>query len=202
MRIATGKAKRTYARGVSIVKFVRRALRRNGPARSIRAALRRVIRLATVRDGRRFAARDRFARGRLSRTDPWHDFKRVFRHTHPKPQRGMIAVNAALRQVGDPYVWGAAGPNAFDCSGLTQWAWGHAGVSLDHFTGSQWNQGRHVSRNALKPGDLVFFHADLGHVGLYVGGGRMVVAPHAGARVRVDPVNWGSYVGAVRPWPR
>lgn len=108
------------------------------------------------------------------------------------------ALEWARREMGKPYVYGAAGPDAFDCSGLTQYVFGKAGIALDHYTGSQWNAGRHVDRSELQPGDLVFFYSDLHHVGLYVGGGQMIDAPHSGASVRQEGVWWGDYVGAVR----
>jgi peptidoglycan DL-endopeptidase CwlO len=111
---------------------------------------------------------------------------------------GVQALKWALTKVGDPYVWGAAGPNAFDCSGLVMWAYAQVGISLEHFTGDQWNEGQHISRSELEPGDLVFFYPDIGHVGLYVGNGLMVDAPTFGQNVQVQPVFWSAYVGAVR----
>jgi cell wall-associated NlpC family hydrolase len=111
---------------------------------------------------------------------------------------GVQALRAALTRIGDPYVWGAAGPSAFDCSGLVMWAYAQVGISLMHFTGDQWNEGEHVSRDQLEPGDLVFFYADLGHVGLYIGNGLMVDAPTFGVPVHVEPVFWAYYEGAVR----
>jgi peptidoglycan DL-endopeptidase CwlO len=111
---------------------------------------------------------------------------------------GAQAVRWALTQVGKPYVWGAAGPDAYDCSGLVMWAYAHVGISLGHFTGWQWNAGEHVSRNQLQPGDIVFFFADLGHEGMYIGNGLMVDAPTQGVPVHVEPVFWSAYVGAVR----
>jgi peptidoglycan DL-endopeptidase CwlO len=110
---------------------------------------------------------------------------------------GAQAVRWALSRVGDPYVWGAAGPNAFDCSGLVMWAYAHVGISLDHFTGDQWNEGEHVARSQLQPGDIVFFFADISHEGMYVGNGLMVDAPTQGVPVHVEPVFWNAYVGAV-----
>ncbi|WP_083401183.1 C40 family peptidase [Pseudofrankia sp. EUN1h] len=110
-----------------------------------------------------------------------------------------VAVAEAYRQIGKPYVWGAEGPDAFDCSGLTQWVWAKAGAQLPHYTGDQWNAGRHVSRDQLIPGDLVFFNAALDHVGVYIGNGQMIHAPHTGAVVRVENVWWSSFQGAVRP---
>jgi cell wall-associated NlpC family hydrolase len=121
--------------------------------------------------------------------------------TVPAPGGGgaATAVAEARQQLGKPYVWGAAGPGSFDCSGLTQWVWAKAGVQLPHYTGDQWNAGRHVSRDQLAPGDLVFFDADLDHVGIYIGGGQMIHAPHTGTVVRVENVWWDKFQGAVRP---
>jgi cell wall-associated NlpC family hydrolase len=95
-------------------------------------------------------------------------------------------------------VWGAAGPSSFDCSGLVMWAYEQVGISLEHFTGDQWNEGQHISKSQLEPGDLVFFFPDIGHVGMYVGNGLMVDAPTFGQVVQVQPVLWNDYVGAVR----
>jgi cell wall-associated NlpC family hydrolase len=111
---------------------------------------------------------------------------------------GTRALKYALTKVGDPYVWGAAGPSSFDCSGLVVWAYGQEGISLPHYTGALWNSGMHVSRDGLEPGDLVFFYADISHVGIYIGNGLMVAAPRTGENVKVQPVNWAIYVGAVR----
>jgi cell wall-associated NlpC family hydrolase len=111
---------------------------------------------------------------------------------------GAQALRWALTRRGYPYVWGAAGPHAFDCSGLVMWAYAKVGISLPHFTGDQWNMGVHVGRNQLQPGDLVFFYADLGHVGLYIGNGLMVDAPDFGEDVQVQRVMWDVYAGAVR----
>jgi cell wall-associated NlpC family hydrolase len=111
---------------------------------------------------------------------------------------GAQALRWALSVRGSPYVWGAAGPGAFDCSGLVMWAYAKVGISLPHFTGEQWNMGIHVGRNQLQPGDLVFFYPDIGHVGLYIGNNLMVDAPDFGEVVQVQPVMWAYYVGAVR----
>ncbi|MCM3885483.1 C40 family peptidase [Frankia sp. R82] len=109
-----------------------------------------------------------------------------------------VAVQEAYAQLGKPYVWGADGPGTFDCSGLSQWVWRKAGVALSHYTGSQWNEGKRVSRAELIPGDLVFFNPDLDHVGIYVGGDQMIDAPHTGEVVRVENI-WPSFQGGVRP---
>jgi cell wall-associated NlpC family hydrolase len=111
---------------------------------------------------------------------------------------GAIALRWALTRRGDPYGWGDAGPGIFDCSGLVVWSFAQEGIALPHYTGSLWNSGMHVSRADLQPGDLVFFFADISHVGIYVGNGLMVDAPTYGQPVQVQPIYWGSYVGAVR----
>jgi peptidoglycan DL-endopeptidase CwlO len=108
------------------------------------------------------------------------------------------ALREAMTKIGDAYVWGAAGPSSFDCSGLVVWAYAQLGVSLPHFTGDLWNSGVHVSRAQLEPGDLVFFFADISHVGIYVGNGFMLDAPTFGIPVGIHPVFWSAYAGAVR----
>jgi peptidoglycan DL-endopeptidase CwlO len=116
----------------------------------------------------------------------------------PGDSVGVQALKFALTRVGDPYVWAAAGPTEFDCSGLVVWSYAQVGVTLEHFTGDLWNEGEHVSRSELEPGDLVFFFADISHVGIYVGNGLMVDAPEPGQDVQVQPVFWSAYAGAVR----
>jgi cell wall-associated NlpC family hydrolase len=111
---------------------------------------------------------------------------------------GAQALQAALSKRGDPYVWGAAGPSEFDCSGLVLWAYAQEGISLPHYTGDQWNSGVHVARADLEPGDLVFFYPDISHVGLYIGNGLMVDAPDSGDVVKVQSIYWNNFVGAVR----
>jgi hypothetical protein len=120
----------------------------------------------------------------------------------------LVAMDAALDQVGDPYVWGATGPDAFDCSGLTWWSYASAGIALPRVSRDQYAAGgTPVDVDALLPGDLVFFATadwDPGvvhHVGMYVGDGLMVAAPRPGLTVRVEPVPAAGYVGAVRPAP-
>lgn len=107
-------------------------------------------------------------------------------------------VSFALQFVGRPYVWGASGPNAFDCSGFTAYVYSKFGVHLDHYTVSQYNTGQAVSRGNLVPGDLVFFNTyqPIGHVGIYIGGGQYVHA--ASSRTGVIVSELGSYAGARR----
>jgi cell wall-associated NlpC family hydrolase len=111
---------------------------------------------------------------------------------------GVQALRYGLTRVGYPYAWGAAGPTAFDCSGLVVWAYAQIGISLPHFTGDLWNSGVHVSRAQLQPGDLIFFFADLGHVGIYMGNNMMLDAPTFGIPVGVHQIFWSAYMGAVR----
>lgn len=113
--------------------------------------------------------------------------------------RAARAVSFAYGALGKPYAWGATGPSAYDCSGLTQAAWRSAGVSLPRTTYTQINAGRRVERGELAPGDLVFFYSGVSHVGIYVGGGRMIHAPHPGAPVRIAPIDRMPFAGAARP---
>jgi peptidoglycan DL-endopeptidase CwlO len=108
---------------------------------------------------------------------------------------GVQALRWALTRLGDEYVWGGAGPDDFDCSGLVMWAYAQIGISLEHFTGDQWNEVVHVPRSELEPGDLVFFYPGIEHVGLYMGDGMMVDAPTFGQPVQVQPMMWNVYDG-------
>ncbi|HUW78540.1 MAG TPA: C40 family peptidase [Candidatus Nanopelagicaceae bacterium] len=112
--------------------------------------------------------------------------------------RGGIALRFALQQIGKPYIFGAAGPRAWDCSGLTMMAYAHAGVSLPHSSQAQIHYGRRVSLGNLQPGDLVFFFRGISHVGIYLGHGLIVDAPHPGRNVQVDRLNYMPFAGAVR----
>ncbi|WP_392840414.1 NlpC/P60 family protein [Streptomyces sp. LN500] len=112
--------------------------------------------------------------------------------------RAAEAVAFAYGALGKPYVWGATGPTSFDCSGLTQAAWRSAGVSLPRTTYTQINAGQRISRSELAPGDLVFFYSGVSHVGLYIGDGLMIHAPHPGAPVRVAPIDQMPFAGATR----
>jgi peptidoglycan DL-endopeptidase CwlO len=107
----------------------------------------------------------------------------------PPNSRAGIAVRAALSRLGRPYVWGATGPDQFDCSGLTQWSYAHAGIHLDRTTYQQIYDGVPVARSQVRPGDLVFPTA--GHVQLAIGNNLVVEAPHSGATVRISPLGTG-----------
>ncbi|MGQ0846062.1 MAG: NlpC/P60 family protein [Sporichthyaceae bacterium] len=116
----------------------------------------------------------------------------------PNP-RAAKAVQYALKQLGDRYVWGAAGPDGFDCSGLTMMAWRQAGVSLPHSSSQQYAVGRKIPRSELQPGDLVFFYSPISHVGIYLGNGQIVDAPNSRKPVRITPITLMPYTGATRP---
>ena len=113
--------------------------------------------------------------------------------------QGGRAAQKACSLIGKPYVFGAEGPNSFDCSGLTKTAWGSVGVHLEHYTRDQWGEGRPVTRSELKAGDLVFYYSDLHHVGIYVGGNTIVHAPHTGDHVRMAAIDRGPIAGYRRP---
>ncbi|MEU3981901.1 NlpC/P60 family protein [Streptomyces sp. NPDC026672] len=102
--------------------------------------------------------------------------------------RAAAAVAAVRSALGRPYVWGASGPSGFDCSGLMQWAYGQAGVQLPRTSQEQRYAGHGVPLSQARPGDLVVYRSDASHVGMYVGGGQVIHAPHPGAPVRYDPV--------------
>ncbi|MGV9837425.1 C40 family peptidase [Nocardia niigatensis] len=117
----------------------------------------------------------------------------------PGPQAGphQIAVDAAMSRIGDPYVYGAAGPNAFDCSGLVQWSYAQAGVSLPRTSYEQLNAGSPVSFNDLEPGDVVSFYGG-SHSGIYIGDGNVVHASTSGQPVKVAPISSMPFTGARR----
>ena len=107
---------------------------------------------------------------------------------------GQVAAKEALAQVGKPYQWAGAGPNAFDCSGLVMFSWAHAGVSLPHYSVAQYQDSTRIGETQLRPGDLVFYDnssgAQPGHVTIYVGNGQVVTADSPGTYVKVVPLNW------------
>lgn len=111
------------------------------------------------------------------------------------------AVRYALDQVGKPYAWGAAGPDAYDCSGLTSRAWAQAGVPVPRTSQEQWDRLRKVPLRGLRPGDLVVYFPEATHVAMYVGDGKVVQAPRPGGRVTVSPIAAHPILGAVRPAP-
>jgi cell wall-associated NlpC family hydrolase len=119
----------------------------------------------------------------LAHPKPFHRPPRDVEEPEP-PTLGEQAAKLALREVGVPYRWGGESPSGFDCSGLVRWSYLRLGVDLPHSSYALFGQGRSVSRGDMKPGDVLFFDG-LGHVGLYIGDGRMVHAPYTGASVEV-----------------
>jgi cell wall-associated NlpC family hydrolase len=119
----------------------------------------------------------------------------------PAVRGGVAAVIAeAKAQLGKPYVWGAAGPGSFDCSGLTMWAWHAGGVNLPHFSGAQYSATRHVPLSAIQPGDLVFYESPSEHVALYIGNGTIIHAPNPRSVVRYDSLYyWDTAMLVSRP---
>jgi cell wall-associated NlpC family hydrolase len=138
----------------------------------------------------RAAAADRASRGGGNEEPP---------PVVPASGRGQIALDFALAQLGEPYSYGAEGPNAWDCSGLTMMAWAQAGVSLPRSSGAQIGVGTRVSYSQLKPGDLVFFYSPISHVGIYAGNDQVVHATHPGDVVSLDPMSYMPFSGATRP---
>jgi peptidoglycan DL-endopeptidase CwlO len=105
-----------------------------------------------------------------------------------------------MSQLGVPYVAYAASPGSgFDCSGLTSWAWAQAGVSLPHQSGMQFNSLPRVPTGDAQPGDLIFYYSPISHVGIYLGGGKLIHAPNTGSVVNVATVHWEKVVGVARP---
>ncbi|MFJ6439282.1 NlpC/P60 family protein [Streptomyces sp. NPDC091649] len=121
--------------------------------------------------------------------------------TRPPTRQGGDAVAYAVRQIGKPYVWGAEGPDSFDCSGLTSRAWAAAGRAIPRTSQEQWRRLRRVPVSALRPGDLVIYFPKATHVALYIGNGLVVQAPRPGTKVKVSPLASNPLLGAVRPDP-
>ena len=121
--------------------------------------------------------------------------------TFPPPTRAARSeiMSIARNCLGAPYVWGADGPNSFDCSGLTLFVYRQVGVSLPHSSRAQIGAGQRVSRNDLQAGDLVFFGSPIHHVGIYAGGGMYIHAPHTGDVVKISSMSRGDFAGASRP---
>jgi cell wall-associated NlpC family hydrolase len=130
--------------------------------------------------------RERLAREEAARENKILDASRKYAASYKGDNsRGSLALKYALKQVGDVYVWAAAGPTRWDCSGLTMRAFQQAGVSLPHSSRIQIKYGKSISSRQLKPGDLLFFGKPISHVSIYMGNGKMVQAPRPGKRVEV-----------------
>lgn len=124
----------------------------------------------------------------------------------PPNQTVTHAIDWAKQQLDKPYQWGGTGPSSFDCSGLTQQSYLHAGITLPRVAADQYNAGPHPSLANLEPGDLLFWATDISnpatihHVTMYLGGGLMIAAPHTGTVVQIQPVYMDGFIGATRPW--
>ncbi|WP_329135627.1 NlpC/P60 family protein [Streptomyces sp. NBC_01476] len=119
-------------------------------------------------------------------------------YTGPATGRAAAAIQFAMAQRGKPYASGATGPSSYDCSGLTQAAYRAAGITIGRTTWDQVKDGTAVSESQLRPGDLVFFYSGISHVGIYIGNGQVVHAPHTGAVVEVAPMSWMPFAAARR----
>lgn len=117
----------------------------------------------------------------------------------PPSEQAEVAVEAALSQRGKPYQWGADGPDRYDCSGLSMWAWRQAGVDIPRTSRQQYAALPKVSRSELRPGDLLFFGDPIHHLGIYIGDEQMVEAPYTGETVRVNDIHRDDFAGAARP---
>jgi len=156
--------------------------------------------------GAKLLAKKRHIEGEIARLDALRfdlgipDAKVVFANPPPLPAgAASTAVRFVYAQLGKAYLWGGSGPNGYDCSGLTAAAWRAAGVDLPHNARAQYGAVNHVSRGQLQPGDLVFYYGNIQHVGMYVGGGRIIHAPQHGERIRFDRVDYQPVHGYGRP---
>lgn len=141
--------------------------------------------------------------GSVKQSSPWRPAPIASRlqpklsHAQAKADPVELVLKTARKQLGKPYRWAAVGPNSFDCSGFTMFAWRAAGVELPHNSGAQRAATKHVSLKDMKPGDLIFAP---GHVGMYIGKGKMIHSPRSGRVVSIDPIHSNAY-GAGRPLP-
>jgi cell wall-associated NlpC family hydrolase len=154
-------------------------------------ALVRPLQGRAIRGAKRHGAH---AAGVVRRAEPRHHLL-----AHAAPAFGYRVVSYARHFIGIPYSYGGSSPRTgFDCSGLVRFVYGHFGIRLPHSSWADLSHGRRISRRSLRPGDLVFFYG-AGHVGIYVGRGRFIDAPHSGARVRVSTMGkYSGYYGARR----
>ena len=166
----------------------------DGANRQVRQLVAAAAAAAAARSAQSFAAALAAAGGSL--TGP----------TNPPNATVAKAIAAARTKLGDPYLWGGTGPDAYDCSGLTQFAYGAAGIALPRVAADQYRVGARVDLSALLPGDLLFWATDpndpatIHHVAMYLGDGLMIAAPHTGDVVKIEPVYMDGFFGATRPW--
>ncbi|MEU8518621.1 NlpC/P60 family protein [Streptomyces sp. NBC_01216] len=156
------------------------------------AEARRVLRTLSVTERAEFDGSARASRSGREEAPP------SLAGLAPGSSRAAAAVLAARAALGKPYVWGATGPSAFDCSGLMVWSYRQAGISLPRTSSAQRNAGRRVPLSEARPGDLVTYRGDASHVAIYAGDGQVIHAPYPGARVRYDPVGMMSHATVTR----
>ncbi len=135
-------------------------------------------------------------RAKLASMEP--SSSQTYTYNGPASGRAAAAIKFALSQIGKPYVSGGTGPNSYDCSGLTQASYRAAGITIGRTTWDQVKDGVAVSESDLRPGDLVFFYSGISHVGIYLGDGKVVHAPHTGATVEIAPMSWMPFAAARR----
>ncbi|MFH7338411.1 NlpC/P60 family protein [Streptomyces sp. KHY 26] len=164
---------------------------------AVRAGLADVERLLATLDADQLAAVDRLEQQGV--TAAQRALAGSLSDDRPPSHQGERAVRFALDQLGKPYVWGAQGPSAYDCSGLTSQAWRHAGTPIPRTSQEQWHRLKRVPLRWLRPGDLVIYFPEATHVAIYVGGGKVVQAPRPGARIKISPLASNPVLGAVRP---
>lgn len=181
----------------TVAKLAQLEASRKAVARHKRDVQRRLATARRLLNGLPKDARKAFERA--TRSDGRREAAPDLRGAVPASGRAAAAVAAVRAAVGSPYAWGRSGPSAFDCSGLTQWAYGRAGVSLPRTSQAQRGAGRQVPLSQAQPGDLVIYRSDASHVGMYVGNGQVVHAPYPGARVRYDPVGMMPISAVTRP---
>ncbi|WP_372454949.1 C40 family peptidase [Streptomyces buecherae] len=176
---------------------------REAVARHKREVTAKLAAARTVLNGLTEAERAALRRSERAKEE---DRRAAARHERQQPTggaaaspRAAAAVRAAQSAVGAPYAWGQSGPGSFDCSGLTQWAWRQAGVAVPRTSQGQAGVGQRVPLSQAQPGDLVVYRGDASHVGMYVGGGQVIHAPHPGANVRYDPVGMMPVTSVNRP---
>ncbi|MYX29232.1 hypothetical protein GTY75_21780 [Streptomyces sp. SID8381] len=167
----------------------------------VRARLAAVEKLLASLSSRQLAALAEFERTGIVEAQRGFLASGVLGAGQPPTAQGEEAVRYAVRQLGKPYRWGAAGPLAYDCSGLTSQAWARAGTPIPRTSQEQWARLKRVPLSELRPGDLVVYFPEATHVALYLGDGLVVQAPRPGAAVKVSPLAANPVLGAVRPDP-
>lgn len=177
------------------------AERRKRERDAVHRRLREVERLLASLSARQLAALAELERKGIARAQERFLASGVLSDDGKPSAAGGRAVRFAVEQLGKPYVWGAQGPGAYDCSGLTSRAWSRAGRPIPRTSQEQWARLERIGLGELRPGDLVVYFPEATHVALYLGDGMVVQAPRPGARVKVSPIAANPVLGAVRPDP-